>query len=43
MAMPMPQVLALRHENDKLREALASVLNSTVNRELQLPPNLLLR
>lgn len=37
------QVLALRQENDHLKATLTEVLNSPLNRELQLPPTLLLR
>ena len=37
------QVLALRQENDRLKSALADLLNSPLNRELLLPPTLLLR
>ncbi|KAL4436661.1 hypothetical protein ABPG75_003800 [Micractinium tetrahymenae] len=37
------EVLALRQENDGLKASLAELLNSPLNRELQLPPTLLLR
>lgn len=43
-AIPFPaQVLALRQENERLKASLAAALNSPVNKQLHLPPTLLLR
>lgn len=42
-ARPAPQVVALREENDQLKATLVQLLNSPLNRELQLPPTLLLQ
>lgn len=46
-AMPMRctpvQVLALQRENEALKGTLAALLNSPLNKQLQLPPTLLLR
>ena len=42
--IPFPaQVLALRQENERLKASLAAALNSPVNKQLHLPPTLLLR
>lgn len=41
--LPQPQVLALRQENEWLKASLAEALNSPVNKQLRLPPTLLLR
>ena len=38
-----PQVLALRQENERLKADLAGLLNGPLNKQLRLPPTLLLR
>jgi len=39
----MPQVLALREENERLKATLEGLVYSPLNQALQLPPTLLLR
>lgn len=36
-------MLALRQENERLKASLAEALNSPVNKQLRLPPTLLLQ